>query len=180
MLAALVAVACDSVPKELPESRVDTRTSDEYAQVRPVTIAVLPVKAPRADLRIGVRQEVYKILPDRLYSPFKLSEVDERVDAQGRFVADDLDWDATLEVTIDRWRAIQGTERWSGSGRAVMTHKTGEVLWACDFQDYAFYVPSTHGSTDFDEMSKEVAEFLVGVEDGKSRLPDCPPLPHGS
>ena len=82
--------------------------------------------------------------------------------------------------TIDRWRAIAGTDRWTGSGHAVMTHKTGEVLWACDFQDYAFYVPSTHGSTDYDEMSKEVAHFLVGVDDGKSRLPDCPPPPKDS
>jgi len=180
MLSALLAAACQSTPKEIPESRVDTRKSDEYDQVRPVTIAVLPVKAPRADLRIGVRQEVYQLLPARKYSPFKLSEVDQHVDAQGHFTADDLDWDATLEVVIDKWTPISGTTRWAGTGHAVMTHKTGEVLWTCDFQDYAFNAPSEAGVTNYDEMAKEVAYFLVGTDSGKSRLPDCPPLPAGS
>jgi hypothetical protein len=177
MLLALVAAACQSTPKELPESWVDTRTSAEYAQVRPVTIAVLPVKAPRADLRMGVRQEVYRLLPERRYSPFKLSEVDDRVDSAGKFAAEDLDWDATFEVVIDKWRHVSGTNRWSGTGRAVLTHRTGEVLWTCDFQDYLFTENSRSGQTDYDELAREVAYFLVGDEEPASRLPDCPPLP---
>jgi hypothetical protein len=177
MLLALVAAACESAPKELPESWVDTRTSAEYAQVRPVTIAVLPVKAPRADLRMGVRHEVYRLLPERRYSPFKLSEVDDRVDANGKFAAEDLDWDATFEVVIDKWRPVAGTNRWSGTGHAVMTHRTGEVLWTCDFQDYTFTADSPGGATDYEEVAREVAYFLVGPDSEKSRLPDCPPLP---
>lgn len=177
MLLPLVAVACQSTPKELPESWVDTRTSAEYAQVRPVTIAVLPVKAPRADLRMGVRHEVYRLLPERRYSPFKLAEVDDRMDASGKFAAEDLDWDATFEVVIDKWTPVSGTNRWSGTGHAVMTHRTGEVLWTCDFQDYTFTADSAGGATDYEEMAREVAYFLVGPDAEKSRLPDCPPLP---
>jgi hypothetical protein len=180
LLAPLLAAACQSVPTEVPESRVDVRKSEEYEKVRPVTIAVLPVKAPRADLRMGVRQEVYELLPERMYSPFKLRQVDERMDRNGRFAADDLDWDATLEIVIDRWTPVSGTNRWAGTGHAVMTHRTGEVLWACDFQDYAFTIPSAGGATDYEQMSEEVAHFLVGGETGKSRLPDCPPPPAGS
>ncbi|HEX5138293.1 MAG TPA: hypothetical protein VFY93_15060 [Planctomycetota bacterium] len=177
MLLALVAAACQSTPKELPESWVDTRTSAEYDQVRPVTIAVMPVKAPRADLRINLRQEVYKILPGRKYSPFKLDEVDAHVDSNGKFSAEDLDWDATLEVVIDKWYPVSGTNRWSGSGHAVMTHRTGEVLWTCDFRDYTFVANTHQGVTDYEEISHDVAYFLVGSEPGKTRLPDCPPPP---
>jgi hypothetical protein len=175
ILVALAAAACQSAPKEVPESRVDVKTSPEYGQVRPVTIAVLPVKAPRADIRIGVRQEIYRMLPEKKYSPFKLKEVDAHVDGKGRFAADNLDWDATFEVVVDRWTPVSGTNYWSGTGRAVMTHKTGEVLWACDFENYTFRLPSQHGVTDQEEGAKQIAYFLVGSEDGRSRLPDCPP-----
>jgi hypothetical protein len=177
IVVALAAAACQTPPKDFPESRVDVKTSPEYAQVRPVTIAVLPVKAPRADLRMGVRHEVYRLLPERRYSPFKLAEVDDRVDANGKFSAEDLDWDATFEVVIDKWTPVSGTNRWSGTGHAVMTHRTGEVLWTCDFRDYTFTAESSGGATDYEEMAREVAYFLVGTDAAKTRLPDCPPLP---
>lgn len=178
LLAVLVAAACQSTKKEAPVSRVDVRPSPEYDKVRPVTIAVLPVKAPRVELTTGVRQEVYRLLPERRYSPFKLTEVDEHIDAQGHFEADNLDWDATFEVVIDRWTPVGGGDYWLASGHATMTHKTGEVLWACDFEDYAFPVPAKAGTSDQGAAAKEVAFFLVGGESGKSRLPDCP-LPPG-
>lgn len=175
---ALLAVGCQSAKKEVPESRVDTRKSPDYEQVRPVTIAVLPVKAPRADLQTTVRQEVYRLLPEKRYSPFKLAEVDSHLDGQGKFVADSLDWDATLEIVFDRYEPSRGNY-WTASGHAVMTHKTGEVLWACDFEDYAFLVPTKTGTLEHGEAAREMAYFLVGGEAGKSRLPDCPPPPPG-
>ncbi len=178
LFAALLLAACQSTKKETPESRVDTRTSPEYEQVRPVTIAVLPVKAPRVDLQTNVRQEVYRLLPERRYSPFKLTEVDAHIDSQGKFVADDLDWDATLEIVFDEWEPSTGNY-WAATGHAVMKHKTGEVLWACDFEDYAFLVPPRTGTAEHGEAAREMAYFLVGGETGKSRLPDCPPPPPG-
>ncbi len=178
LFAALLLAACQSTKKEVPESRVDTRQSPEYEQVRPVTIVLLPVKAPRVELQTGVRQEVYRLLPERRYSPFKLTEVDAHIDAQGHFNAENLDWDATLEIVFDEWVPVSG-DYWAASGHAVMTHKTGEVLWACDFEDYAFRVPNRSGTSDQGEAAREVAYFLVGGESGKSRLPDCPPPPAG-
>jgi len=172
----LGAAACQTTqPQEVPEARIDTRVSPEYTEVRPVTIAVLPVKAPRVDLRTGVRQEVYRLLPARKYSPFKLSEVDAHIDSQGNFSALDLDWDATFEVVVDEWKPIRGTNYWSGTGRAVLTHKTGEVLWACDFENYSFRLPMSAGQTDQDDAAKQIAVLLIGGDEGESRLPDCPP-----
>jgi hypothetical protein len=179
LLVVLVGAACKSAPKEVPVSQVDVSKSTEYDQVRPVTIALLPVKAPRADLRTNVRQEIYKLLPERKYSPFRLQEVDAHVDARGRFQAENLDWDATLEVVIDKWTPVGGTNRWAGTGRAVLTHRTGEVLWACDFEDYAFRVPTEAGVTNHAEGAKEIAFFLLGGEPGRSRMPDCAPPPPG-
>jgi hypothetical protein len=176
LLAALLLAACQSTKKETPASVVQVRPSPDYEKVRPVTIAVLPVKAPRADLQIIVRQEVYRLLPERRYSPFKLTEVDAHIDSNGKFAADDLDWDATLEIVFDEWAPSTGNY-WAATGHAVMTHKTGEVLWACDFQDYAFLVPPKTGTAEHGEAARQIAYFLVGGESGKSRLPDCPPPP---
>jgi hypothetical protein len=176
LLLALVAAACQSAPKD-QESRVEVQTSPEYEHVRPVTIAVLPVKAPRADLRLGVREEVYRLLPERKYSPFTLREIDAHLDARGQFSAQDLDWDATFEIVVDRWTPLVGSNMWNGTGRAVLTHKTGEVLWACDFENYSFRVPSEAGAIDHEEGAKELAYFLVGGSAATSRLPDCPPPP---
>jgi hypothetical protein len=173
-LLVLVVVGCESTKREVPESRVETRTSPDYEKVRPVTIAVLPVQAPRQDLKTTVRHEVYKILPERKYSPFKLTEVDAHVDAQGKFDGEGLDWDATLEIVFDKWVPTSGNY-WAASGHATMTHKTGEVLWTCDFQDYAFPVPSRNGVSDQEEAATDIAYFLVGSKSG--RLPDCPPPP---
>ena len=178
LLLALAAFGCQSTKKEPPVSRVDVRPSPEYDKVRPVTIAVLPVKAPRVDLRTNMRQEVYRLLPERRYSPFKLSEVDAHIDSQGQFSAETLDWDATFEIVVDEWNPSSG-DYWTATGHAVMKHKTGEVLWACDFEDYAFLVPNASGTLDHMEAAKDIAYFLVGGESGKSRLPDCPPPPPG-
>jgi hypothetical protein len=177
-IAALLVAACQSANKEAPESRVEVRPSPDYEKVRPVTIALLPVKAPRADIQINVRQEVYRLLSERKYSPFKLTEVDAHIDSQGRFDAETLDWDATFEIVFDEYAPSSG-DYWAASGHAVMKHKTGEILWACDFENYAFLVPSRSGTIDHSVAAKEIAYFLVGGETGKSRLPDCPPPPPG-
>ena len=103
-------------------------------------------------------------------------QVDRHIDAQGRFEADNLDWDATLEIVVDSWVPVHG-DYWAASGHAALTHRTGEVLWACDFDNYSFLVPSEHGVTDQEEGGKKLAYFLLGGETGKSRLPDCPPPP---
>lgn len=104
--------------------------------------------------------------------------MDAHIDTKGEFSASDLDWDATLEIVVDRYEPATGSY-WAATGHAVMKHKTGEVLWACDFQDYAFLVPSKGGTIEHGQAAREIAYFLVGGETGKSRLPDCPPPPPG-
>ena len=71
LLVALLAAACQT-PRKVPEGRIDTATHPEYAKFRPVAIAVLPAKAPRTDLRIEIRKEVYRLLFEFRYSPFKV------------------------------------------------------------------------------------------------------------
>jgi len=178
LLVALVAAACQHTKKEPTESRIDVRLSPDYEKVRPVTIALLPLKAPRVDIQTNVRQEVYRLLPERRYSPFKLSEVDSHIGADGKFAADDLDWDATLEIVFDEYAPSSGNY-WITTGRAVMMHRTGEELWACHFEDYKILVPSRTGTAEHGEAAREMAYFLVGGESGESRLPDCPPPPPG-
>ena len=175
MLVALLAAACQSTTQKVPDGRIDTRVHTEYAEFRPVTIAVLPVKAPQTDLRTGVRQEIYRMLPERRYSPFRLDEVDARVNADGRFEGGSLDWDATLSIDISSWRAVRGTNYFAGTGKAELRHKTGEVLWTCAFYDYAFDVPSRAGMLDQAVAAKEIAHLFVGGDKQPARLPDCPP-----
>ncbi len=55
VLVALLAAACQS-PQKLPDGTIDTQRHQDYAQYRPVTIAVLPVDAPVTTLRTDVRK----------------------------------------------------------------------------------------------------------------------------
>ena len=51
---ALLAAACSTQKREIPEGHAEIDQHIDYAEYRPVTIAVLPVKAPTADLRVEV------------------------------------------------------------------------------------------------------------------------------
>jgi len=176
LLVTILAAACQTT-RTVPEGHIDTRVHPEYAEFRPVTIAVLPVEAPDSVLRNGVRKEVYRTLPDRKYAPFRLDEVDARINSKGEFEGGSLDWDATLKIDISNWRAVPGTRYYAGTGKAELRHKTGEILWTCAFYDYAFPVESRPEGIDEEEVAKRISEIFVGTDVANSRLPECPPPP---
>jgi len=159
----LFAAACQTTENRLPEGHADWRVHDEYARFRPVAIAVLPVEAPTLELRREIRREAYRRLFDRRYSPFTLQAVDAGLGG--------LDWDATLEIEITRWRAIKATRHFAADGTAVLEHRTGEVLWSCTFSARSFEVPARTGQRDEAVAAVEIARFLV------ERIPERAPLP---
>lgn len=171
-MVAILAAACQS-PQKVPEGRIDTRTHPEYAKFRPVAVAVLPVDAPRTDLRLAVRKEVYRLLFEYRYSPFKLQTVDARMSSDGKWDPGGLDWDATFEVQVSRWKGVRGTDYFVGEGSATLRHKTGEILWSCRFSDYPFLVPEKAGQPDMEEAALRIA----GLFFDKSRFPALPPPP---
>jgi hypothetical protein len=169
---ALLVVACQNPQKE-PEGYAEIDKHVDYDKFRPVTIAILPVQAPNYQLRTEVRKEVYRLLPAKRYSPFKLETVDAHISSDGKWDPGSLDWDATLSVAIDRWKPVRGSNYFAADGTAQLTHKTGEVLWTCRFYRHNFEVEMN----DHEEAAQDIAKFLVGSEPGKERFPDCPPLP---
>ncbi|MHC4547805.1 MAG: hypothetical protein ACYTEZ_03425 [Planctomycetota bacterium] len=178
VLVALLAAACQNTRKgDVPEGYAEIDKHVEYDQFRPVTIAVLPVKAPTLELRREVRKEVYRLLPAKKYSPFMLATVDSHMTKEGKFDPGSLDWDATLTVDIAKWKPVRGTSYWAADGKATLRHKTGEVLWSCKFFKHTFKVPvRAGGQQDHTPAAHEIARFLVGSEPGKERFPDCPAL----
>jgi len=178
MIFALLAAACQTTtPTDEPRGQAETAPHPEFDKFRPVTIAVLPVTAPTMGLRQGVRKEVYRLLPTKRYSPFKLETVDAHITTDGKFDPGSLDWDATLSVDIDKWRAVGGTQYFEADGSATLTHKTGEVLWTAKFSRYAFAVREHAGSRDYDSASQGIAAFLIGTDASGLSFPDCPPPP---
>ena len=175
IVALLVAGACQATKTELPEGQADTRVHEEYAEFRPVTIAVLPVKAPSTGLRGEVRREVYRRLFDMKYSPFTFAAVDANIDSDGEWdPGASLDWDATLAVDISEWRAVKGTQHFAADGTATLRHKTGEILWSCKFEQHTFEVPARGGVLDEKKAARDIARFLVSDSE---RFPERPPLP---
>lgn len=168
---ALLLAACKTTDGRLPEGHADTRVHEEYTDFRPVAIAVLPVTAPSMDLRLEVRLELYRLLFERMYSPFKLDVVDARMATNGTFDPGNLDYDATMEVRITKWRAVRGTMHFAADAEAVLRHRTGEILWSCTFAEHTFKVPARAGEIDEKSAAREIAKFLV------DRLPERPPLP---
>jgi hypothetical protein len=170
ILAALVA-ACQTPTREAPEGRVSTETHPDYAQIRPVSIAVLPVEAPAYGLKRPMRREAYDMLFDRHYSPFRLDVIDAHMTTDGQFDAGSLEWDATLDIEVTDWKVVPGTRFFAGDGRATLRHKTGEVIWSCKFENYNFEVGYEAGQIDNDAAGREIARFVV------DRMPERPPLP---
>lgn len=175
-IVALLAVACQNAQKE-PEGYAEIDKHVDFDKFRPVTIAVLPVTAPGSQLKLEVRKEVYRLLPQKKYSPFTLETVDAHVSSDGKWDPGSLDWDATFSVAISRWKPVSGTNYFAADGTATLTHKTGEVLWTCRFYRHNFEVPMKTGQLDHARAAHDIARFLVGSEPGKERFPDCPPLP---
>jgi len=168
---ALLLAACKTTDGRLPEGRADTRVHEEFDEFRPVAIAVLPVTAPSTDLRLEVRLELYRLLFERMYSPFKLEVVDARLATNGEFDPGSLDYDASLEVKVTKWRAVRGTMHFAADAEAVLRHRTGEILWSCTFTERTFKVPAQAGQIDEKSAAREIARFLI------DRLPERPPLP---
>ncbi len=168
LLALVILGACKST-QEVPEGRIDTKEHPEFDKFRPVALAVTPVAASSSSMRATLRRAVYERLFAKRYSPFKLSVVDARVSTDGRFDPAGLEWDATLEVSLTRWKSVRGTSYFAGDGVATMRHKTGEILWSCGFTDYAFLVSERAGLQDFDAAAEAIADLLI------QRLPELPP-----
>ncbi len=169
-LVLLLVAACKSANQQVPEGRIDTKVHPDFDRFRPVQVAVLPVDAPTFTLRQDVRRNTYDLLVGRKYSPFKLQAIDARMTSDGKFEPGGLDWDASLAVNMTRWKPVKGTRYWVGDGVASLTHKTGEVIWSCAFDNYAFSVKSEAGQVDESESAAQIAALLL------KRLPLCPQL----
>lgn len=171
VILAALAAACQTPAHETAEGQVSTETHPDYAQIRPVSIAVLPVEAPAYGLKRPMRKEAYDLLFDRHYSPFRLDVIDAHMTSDGQFDAGSLEWDATLDIELTKWKVVPGTRFFAGDGQATLRHKTGEVVWTCKFQNYNFEVAYDSGQIDNDAAGREIARFVV------ERLPERPPLP---
>jgi len=167
VLAAVAAAGCQSTTK-VPQGRIEVEPHPDYASIRPVAVAVLPVDARRHELRRLVRRDVYDALFAKRYSPFKLGTVDARLDEDGRFDGGDLAWDATLEIEITRWSNLRGTKYYLVDGRAVMRHKLGETAWQIRFEDYPVEVPARAGEIQLEAPARTIADLVV------DRIPDLP------
>ncbi len=168
LLTAAFAAGCQSPPKKVPQGRIEVEPHPEFASIRPVAIAVLPVDSRHHELRRLVRQDVYEALFHKKYSPFKLGAVDAHIDQKGRFQGGSLEWDATLSVEISRWAKLSGTRYYLADGRAVLRHKLGEIAWQCRFDQYPVEVPAHAGQIELDEPAKAIANLIV------DRLPELP------
>ncbi len=152
----LFACASRTPPKE---GHVTSWTHPEYTEMRPVVIAVLPGIGKAK--RVGVRNHVQDGLIGKRYSPIKTTVVDALVDDDGKFAAKDVDWDATMELRVDRWKSYRdGLFRANAS--AVLVHRTGEKIWSCEVEDYPL-------RGDPDASSELLGEVFLG------HLPFAPP-----
>ncbi len=167
-LAVLLLAACQAA-KDLPTGSLVREEHPDYAKFRPVAIGVLRFEAPRGYLRDETRQEVYQGLFQHRYSPLALDVVDAHTESTGEFKPTLLEWDATLTVSVKKWRALRGGAYFAADGSARLIHKSGEVLWQLSFQDQAFEVPS--GKDGHERAARSLGKLIV------SRMPPLPPPP---
>jgi hypothetical protein len=161
VLPTLLFLAAACVSRVPAEGRVTSEKHTDYASIRPVVIAILRTDGDAS--RIGLRRLVYERLPDKRYSPLQLDVVDAHTDSKGKFEAADLDWDATLRLEVDDFRA-RGGALFRADATARLVHRTGEQIWSCSVAGY----PLAEG---FEESAQMLAKVLLG------HLDDCPPLP---
>jgi hypothetical protein len=169
VLLLLAIAACKHT--QLPVGSLVTEQHAEFERFRPVAIAVLAVEAPRGYVRDELRKACYDLLFERKYSPLALGVVDAHTDSDGNFQPRNLDWDATLLVSVKRWVPWSGGSHYVADGTARLVHRSGQVLWQLSFQDQAFLVP--HGDDAKERTVRSLAKLIV------ERIPERPARAQG-
>ena len=136
-------------------------------------IAVLPVDAPRIEVRGPMRQEMYDRLFVKKYSCLAFPAVDKGTASDGSFDGADAAWGATFRVVLTRWQSVKGGRYFAVDGSATMTAKTGEVLWKRTFNDEVVQITHKPGKSDFSDAIVTICELL------DSTLPERPALKQG-
>jgi hypothetical protein len=166
----LAFAACQSKPEKLPEEQMTAVVHKEYARFRPVTMAVLKSDAPAAEMRTRSRMVLYdQLIHKRRYSPIALVVVDARTNSKGVFEpGSDIDCDATVQLTVSKWRRLRGHDAYLCNASLVMMHNTGVELYRCELKNGII-----QGGADIDyaDASRQIVDKLIQT------LPSLPPLP---
>ncbi len=166
----ILVVACKTGPEEMPEPTVQATTHPDYNKFRPIAIAVLPAECVKERMAQYVRASVYDWLPEKRYTPFALRIVDSHIDTAGQFSATDLDWDATLKVTVTNWKPVRNGVQVAADGKAELIHSTGTVLWELKFQNKVFESRDPKGGPGEIEGASNIGKMVV------AEMPPKPPL----
>lgn len=161
VLLSLLAVACNTTQERLPEGKTDVTPHPEFDKIRPTAIAVLKVDAPTRDLREMLRPAMYEGLFRRNYSCLKLQSVDKASHNGDTVDNRELPYDATFKVTVDEWKSVHGGVYYVASGKAVMRHRQGEVLFTIAFTNEVFDAHVEAGASDDTDAIRALAERIA-------------------
>ena len=170
ILAILLAACATDKNAKLPEGRAHTEQHPDFETLRPSIIAVLPVTAPRIEVRDPLRQEMVDRLFAKKYSCLAFPAVDKGIASDGSFDGADAAWDATFRVAITRWASVKSGRYFAVDGSATMTARTGEVLWKRTFNDEVVEITHKPGKSDFSKAIVKIGQLI------DSTLPERPAL----
>ncbi|MGH7162958.1 MAG: hypothetical protein ACREID_05700 [Planctomycetota bacterium] len=169
-LALLLLPACKAPPKA-SQGSVTVDMDPQYEKFRPVAVVVMPADAPKSGIRKPLREEVYRRLFAKRYSPLNLIVVDNQLKGGGSWNPQDIEWDARLELDVKGWRPVEGGSRVAATGAARMVYRTGEKIWQVSFEDYPFDCEEAGGGDRDAIAAVHLAKLIV------DRLPERPPPP---
>jgi hypothetical protein len=175
--------ACQSTPERF-ESVTEPLVEAAPEAILPAVLAVAPVIDRTSPLDEGdgpvptaaLRDEVYRGLPGRLYSPLRLEFIDRGGWREGSTAAREGGADAVLEITVTRW-----DETWlpsAGSVRAaaeayLFPIAEGDPIWGARLER-ELALPAHMAPADAPTRRERLAARLA--EELLSQLPERDPL----
>lgn len=182
-LALFAALGCSSVnPLPKGADNPDLHVG-RLKQVNPLEIAVLPVtnNTGKDDLPLErMREDFYKGLVRRYYTPLALSFVDQKTAVEASYTPGELQENAVLQVFLTSW----DDSRWTANGEVtiegdvflldVSNPTTSQALWGGRFsRRVSMSLDRASSPTDADLKNRAVDRF---VEDVLASLPVRDPL----